>query len=89
MTDDELRRVIESIRVEFSADVVAAVRTLYETMGWQLPSPDLDVWMFDELCALYFRLNHHIDALPEGSIRSVFFAYVQAHINAYLEDEVS
>ncbi len=78
---------IDATSVEFDPLVVEALRGLYTLMKWPAPSPDFDVWTFDELCALYFRVEHHIDAVPNGTTPEFLLSYIRAHIHDYLDDE--
>ena len=78
---------LELIPVEFDAGVRAAIHELYTFHAWSLPSPDLNFWTFEELAALYFRLELHFDVLPDGTKVEFLLALIRAHLQDYLHDE--
>ena len=80
-------KVLELIPVDFDPAIRDAIRKLYEFHAWSLPSPELNVWTFEELAALYFRLELHFDVLPDGTKVEFLLALVRAHLQDYLHDE--
>lgn len=80
-------RELDTIRVELDPAVQKAIRKLYELHLWPLPSPELDCWTFEELAALYFRIELHFDVLPDGTRIEFFLTFLRAHLQDYLHDE--
>lgn len=79
---------LATIHVEFHPDVLAAIRKLYALTLWDPPSPDFDEWTFEELSALYFRVERHSDLfVSEATSPAQLLDFIHAQLGDYLADE--
>lgn len=67
---------------------LASVTDLYKAYGWDEPASY--EWLFEDVCALYFRVDHYREVLrgPFGAAGAVKAALAQA-ISDCLKDEFS